>query len=132
MIVSLGTDIVEIRRIQDAVERWGDHFLNRVFTADERKYCINHRKNPHPHLAARFAAKEAAIKALTPLRMPGEPALNLTDIEIVHDSTGRPSIRLHGHMQNVLFTHSLIVSLSHEKHYAVATVVLARTVTQAV
>ncbi len=132
MIVGLGADIVEIRRIKDAVERWGERFLNRVFTADERKYCIHGRNNPYPHLAARFAAKEAAIKALTPLRTHGEPAPNLKDIEIVRDATGRPSICLHGQTQNVLSSHSLLVSISHEKHYAVATVVLARTVTQAV
>ncbi|HSW62891.1 MAG TPA: holo-ACP synthase [Dissulfurispiraceae bacterium] len=132
MIVGLGTDIVEIQRIQDAVERWGNHFLKRVFTAEERSYCMDSKKNPYPHLAARFAAKESAIKALTPLRTPGERAPNLTDIEIVNDAAGRPHMRLHGPVQAVLKNHMLLVSLSHEKHYAVATVVLARTDPQTV
>jgi holo-[acyl-carrier protein] synthase len=132
MIIGLGTDIVEIQRIADAVERWGDHFLNRIFTAEERSYCMDNKKNPYPHLAARFAAKEAVIKALTPLRVPGEGSPNLTDIEIVNDVTGRPHIRLHGPIQHVLASHELHVSLSHEKHYATATVVLARTAPQAV
>ena len=132
MIVGIGTDIVAIQRIQSAVERWGDHFLNRIFTAAERAYCMDSRKNPYPHLAARFAAKEAAIKALTPLRAPGDGAPNLTDIEVVNDATGRPDIRLHGPVQSVVKNHQLHVSLSHEKHYAVATVVLARTSAQTV
>ncbi|KAF0181304.1 MAG: holo-acyl-carrier protein synthase [Nitrospirae bacterium] len=132
MIVGLGTDIVEIQRIQDAVERWGDHFLHRVFTAEERSYCMAGKKNPYPHLAARFAAKESAVKALTPLRGPGEGAPNLTDIEIFNDADGKPHMRLHGPAQAVLKNHTIHVSLSHEKRYAVATVVLARTDTQAV
>lgn len=132
MIVGLGTDLVEIGRIQRAVERWGDHFLDRIFTAAERAYCMDSKKNPYPHLAARFAAKEAVIKALTPLRAPGEGAPNLTDIEVANDAAGRPDIRLHGPARSVLKDHQLHVSLSHEKHYAVATVVLARTSAQTV
>lgn len=132
MIVGLGTDIVEIQRIADAVERWGDHFLNRIFTAEERSYCMDSKKNPYPHLAARFAAKEAVIKALTPIRLLDEGAPNLTDIEIKNDAVGRPHVRLHGSVQGILVDHELHISLSHEKHYATATAVLARTAPQTV
>jgi len=131
MIVGLGTDIVEIRRIADAVDRWGDHFLSRVFTPAERAYCME-RRNPYPHFAARFAAKESAIKALTPLRAPADGAPNLTDIEITNDISGLPRIRVSGPFRDVLAGHELLVSMSHEKHYATATVVLARTASQAV
>lgn len=132
MIVGLGTDIVEIQRIADAIERWGDHFLNRIFTPAERAYCMEQKRDPSPHLAARFAAKEAAIKALTPLRGPGGGAPNLTDIEITNDVSGMPRIRLSGPFQEIMKTHTLHVSMSHEKHYATATVVLARTAPQTV
>ena len=63
MIIGTGIDIVEISRIRRAVERHGDRFLKRVFTADEREYCLA-RRFPEQHLAARFAVKEAALKAL--------------------------------------------------------------------
>jgi len=63
MIVGLGTDLMEIGRIQAAVERWGERFLQRVFTPEEIEYSMR-RRNPAPHLAARFSAKEAGAKAL--------------------------------------------------------------------
>ena len=63
MIYGIGTDIVEIARIRRALERWGDRFLNRVFTQEEIQYALG-RRDPAPHLAGRFAAKEAAAKAL--------------------------------------------------------------------
>jgi len=132
MIVGLGTDIVEIQRIADAVERWGDHFLSRIFTPAERAYCMERNRNPYPHLAARFAAKEAVIKALTPLRASGDSVLNLTDIEITNDVSGLPRIRVSGPFQDILAGHELHVSMSHEKQYATATVVLARNPCQAV
>jgi len=132
MIVGLGTDIVEIRRIADAVERWGDHFLNRVFTPAERTYCMERNRNPYPHLAARFAAKESAIKALTPLRASADGAPNLTDIEITNEVSGLPRIRVSGPLRDILAGYELHVSMSHEKHYATATVVLARTIPQTV
>ena len=63
MIHGIGTDIIEIERIQSAYERWGERFLRRVFTEEEIRYSLK-RRNPAPHLAARFAAKEAGAKAL--------------------------------------------------------------------
>jgi len=66
MICGIGTDIVDVGRIRKAVERWGDRFLKRVFTEAEVVYCLA-KANPYPHLAARFAAKEAVMKALSSL-----------------------------------------------------------------
>lgn len=63
MIVGLGTDLIEIGRIRSALERWGERFLKRVFTPEEIEYSMR-RRDPAPHLAARFSAKEAGAKAL--------------------------------------------------------------------
>lgn len=63
MICGLGTDLTEIPRIRAAYARWGERFLKRVFTEEEIEYCLR-RRDPAPHLAARFAAKEAGAKAL--------------------------------------------------------------------
>ena len=63
MIIGTGIDMVEINRIAEIIKRWGDRFLNRIFTNDERAYCLK-RKRFAQHFAARFAAKEACMKAL--------------------------------------------------------------------
>ncbi len=111
----LGVDIIEISRIEQAVARWGDAFLDRVFTpAEKAKY----RDRPES-LAARFAAKEAAVKAL------GSTELIYRDIEIVGDSKSRPSLVLHGRAKSIaegLGVDELSVSLSHGRDYAVAVV----------
>jgi len=63
MIYGIGTDIVEIKRVRDAVERWGKRFLKKIFTENEISYCYK-KKDPFLHLAVRFAEKEALIKAI--------------------------------------------------------------------
>lgn len=63
-VIGVGADLVEVARIQTACERHGERFLARIFTQEERAYCMQ-MKNPYPHLAARFAAKEAVSKAFT-------------------------------------------------------------------
>src|SRR4030042_6922274 len=84
----VGIDIIEIPRIAQAISRWHDSFLTRVYTAAELKHC----HNAIPSLAARFAAKEATMKALGT----GMKGLNWRDIEILSNADGAPSIRLHG------------------------------------
>lgn len=123
MIFGVGTDIVRTGRLRTAVERWGDKFLHRVYTKDEIAYAYQ-RKNPFLSLAARFAAKEALIKAI------GKRApVAMTDIEIVNNEEGGPSIRPKGNLriffdqQNIQQTH---VSLSHEDDYSIAFVVVER------
>jgi holo-[acyl-carrier protein] synthase len=118
MICGVGTDIVEIVRIREAVEKWGDHFLNKVFNSKELTYCYS-KNDPVMHLAARFAAKEACIKALSTIKS-GD--LSMKDIGVSNDETGKPSISIHkkGVIPDVMKLH---LSISHERNYAVASVI---------
>ena len=117
-MLTTGVDIIEIERIQRVLERWGQRFLNRIYTEGERAYCRGRSQN----LAARFAAKEAAMKALgTGLR-----GVGWKDVEVVRGEGGAPSIRLHGRAlgrAEKLGVKDLSLSLSHSRHYAVAFVV---------
>ena len=108
MIKGLGTDIIELDRIRKAIDRHGQSFLDRIFTPKEQKYC-NTFNDPIPHLAARFAAKEAVVKALgTGLRN----GLSWTDIEIVSDNLGKPAAIVRGE--------EIMLSISHGRDYATA------------
>ncbi|MGH7786313.1 MAG: holo-ACP synthase [Candidatus Binatia bacterium] len=93
MIIAIGTDAIEVERVQRAVDhaRWGARFRRRVFTADEVAYCLKRRRHAES-FAARFAAKEAVMKALGTGYAKG---VWWRDIEVVR-TTGRPTIRLHG------------------------------------
>ncbi len=121
MIYGVGIDIVKTQRMKEAMERWGERFLGRVFTESELAYS-RARKQPHLSLSVRFAAKEALIKALgkgTPVR--------LTDIEVKSHESGRPSISVKGDLGAFFARESIScahVSLSHEQDYGVACVVL--------
>jgi holo-[acyl-carrier protein] synthase len=111
----LGVDIIEISRIEQAVGRWGDSFLGRVYTAEELRLY----RGKLPSLAARFAAKEAAVKAL------GVNELIYRDIEITAEPGGRPAITLYGRARSralELGITDLAVSLSHSRDYAAAVV----------
>jgi holo-[acyl-carrier-protein] synthase len=124
MISGIGIDIVEIRRIEEAAARWGDRFLNRIFSPEEIAYCYA-KKDPFPHLAARFAAKEAAVKALSSLFRGQEP-LVITDIAVSNDREGRPSLSLRHRELPMEKPWNLHLSLTHERSHAVAVVVLER------
>jgi holo-[acyl-carrier protein] synthase len=111
----LGVDIIEISRIEQAISRWGNSFLNRVFTQAE----IEKYRNRPESLAARFAAKEATVKAL------GCNEIIYKDIEIVSEQSGRPQLKLLGRAETFareLGITNLAVSLSHSRDYAVAVV----------
>ena len=123
MILGIGVDLVEVERIDRAIEQHGEHFLRRVFTEAEIAYCAKMRA-PGPHYAARFAAKEAVSKAFgTGL---GEH-LALHEIEVRHTETNAPFIELHGasaayaKKRNVRKIH---LSLSHTATSAIAQVVI--------
>ena len=121
MIHGVGVDIVDIDRIRSSVSNFGDIFLERVYTPDEVSYSMK-RKDPHPSLAARFAAKEALIKALTT-----DESIPLKDIEVVVADSGKPSIKpgkCLNELMNTLGISSIHLSLSHEKRYAVAYVIV--------
>ena len=123
MVVGTGIDLVEIARIRRAVERHGDRFLNRVFTADERAYCLRLRY-PERHLAARFAAKEAALKALgTGVSL----GIRWRDVEVRRGRAGRPEIEFHNvaaEMMAAVAATTAHLSLSHTDYHAIALVIL--------
>jgi len=114
----IGTDIIEIARIEEAIARWGESFLQRVYTDPELRLYRNHP----PSLAARFAAKEAVIKALRKPKKGG----GWKEIEILSAPDGKPVVHLYGEAQekaSSLGLDALSISLSHSKDYAVAFVV---------
>ncbi|MDD5450115.1 MAG: holo-ACP synthase [Candidatus Omnitrophica bacterium] len=123
MILGTGVDIVEICRIRKAADKWKDKFLNRVFTDKELRYA-NGKKFIYQHLAARFAAKEAVLKAF------GDSSINdmeWKNIEIVNNSDGRPIVILKGQARKTMVKRGIsdvIVSLSHTRNYAVANAIL--------
>src|ERR1700689_4451820 len=123
MIVGSGIDLVEIERIKNAVDRYGERFLNRVFRNDEKAYCLR-KRNSAESFAARFAAKEAAAKALGTGISHG---VSWREIEVVRAPSGKPSLRLHGRaaqMASRLGVARTAVSLAHSQAMAVASVVM--------
>ncbi|MEK6645339.1 MAG: holo-ACP synthase [Candidatus Firestonebacteria bacterium] len=115
----IGLDIVEVVRVKRAICKYGDKFINRIYTPAEIKYC-KEKVNPYTHFTGRFAAKEAILKAL-PEGWQGK--LKWTDIEIKNNSTGNPRIILKG--TALKFCHrkkikKIKITISHEKNYAVA------------
>lgn len=125
MIVGTGVDIIEVERMERAVRRHGDRLLRRLFTPGELAYAARSETHRMRRLAARFAAKEAALKALgTGLR-----GVRWVDIEVVHDDLGRPGLRLSGAVAARAAEMAIVrlhLSLSHCKEYAVAQVVVER------
>jgi holo-[acyl-carrier protein] synthase len=116
--VSVGVDIVEIERVAGVIARWGERFLQRVYTETELAYC----RGRIPELAARFAGKEAVTKALGT----GIRGLAWREIEILADPLGKPLVRLHGRARAraaAIGLSHFAVSLSHSRDYAVAMVV---------
>ncbi len=111
----IGTDIIEIARIEKAIDRWGEGFLHRVYTEPELKLC----RKKSSSLAVRFAGKEAVIKALGTQTK----GISWREIEILSDPDGKPLVRLYGKAQNqadALGLGSFAISLSHSKEYAIA------------
>ena len=123
MMVGSGIDMVEIGRIQRSVDRYGERFLNRVYTPAEQAYCLR-KRNAGESLAARFAAKEAAAKALGTGISYGVTWL---EIEVVREPGGRPTIRFHGRARQIaerLHVRNSALSITHTAELAMATVLL--------
>jgi len=122
-MLTTGVDLIEIARIERVLARYGNRFLERVFTPAEILYC---RARP-AELAARFAAKEAVSKALgVGVRMMARDGINWREAEIVGDARGKPLVRLHGHAAEraaELGLSEWAVSLSHAQDHAIAFVV---------
>lgn len=120
-VVGLGVDIVEVSRIERAVARWGDAFVRRIYTPAEIAR-VEAGVARGPRLAARFAAKEAVMKALGI----GWRALAWREIEIANDAAGRPVVTLHGAAQRMAEERGIagvLVALSHTHEHAVANAV---------
>lgn len=123
MIYGIGIDMVEISRIQKALERWGDLFLKRVFTQAEIEYCYP-RVRAASRFALRFAAKEAFSKAIG---LGFRKGLSLQHIEVVRSPSGPPRLSLHKRAKELCERHGIknsFLSLSDNGLYAVAVVVL--------
>jgi holo-[acyl-carrier protein] synthase len=117
-VVGIGVDVVEVDRIERAIARWGDAFVRRIYTQAEIVRA-EAGVTPAPRLAARFAAKEAVMKALGV----GWRALAWRDIEITNDVAGRPIVHLHGSARRIAGERgvsSVLVALSHTHEHAVA------------
>jgi holo-[acyl-carrier protein] synthase len=123
MIIGSGIDLIEIRRIQHSMERYGRRFLDRVFTPEEQAYCLR-KRNAAESFAARFAAKEAGAKALGTGISYG---VSWLEIEVFREPGGRPSLRFHGRAAQIAtrlcFAHAAL-SVTHTAEFAAASVVL--------
>jgi len=123
MITGIGIDVVQNERIRDSIQRFGDRFLNRIYTEGEIDYCKKCAQ-PEIHYAARFAAKEAAFKALGTGWAAG---VKWKDVEVVRMPSGKPELHLHGEAS----THAASagakrfhVSLTHDQLVSCAVVIL--------
>ena len=123
MIVGTGIDIAEVPRIGQAIERFGERFLQRIFTAGEIRYCDS-KANRNERYAARFAAKEAAMKALGTGWNHG---VRWRDCEVVRAPGGRPTMTFHGKAAEFaarLGVRNIALSLSHTTEQAIAQLIL--------
>ena len=117
----IGTDIASVKRIAAAYERFGERFLDRILTDRERDYVLSQPPHTISRLAGRFAAKEAASKALGT----GWHGVGWKEIEILRLPSGEPSLTLHGRAARIASNKGLDhweVTVSHEREYAVSTV----------
>jgi holo-[acyl-carrier protein] synthase len=123
MIIGSGIDMVEIRRIQHSLDRYGKRFLDRVFTSGEQAYCLR-KRNSAESFAARFAAKEAGAKALGTGISYG---VSWLEIEVIREPSGRPTLQFHGRAAQIAgrmgFAHAAL-SITHTAEVAAASVVL--------
>ena len=119
-MITVGVDIIELWRIKAVVDRWGQSFLDRIYTKEELIYC----RNRIPQLAARFAAKEAVMKALGT----GIRGVGWRDIETTRQRGQAPRITLHDRAKaraSRMGMTDLALSLSHSRDYALASVVMS-------
>lgn len=118
MNISCGTDIIEIERVKQSIEKYEDKFKENIFTKGEVEYCESHKTQKYQHYAARFAAKEAIFKAISKKL---DYNYSWTDFEILNSDKGKPEVFLKTKIQEI---ESIDISISHCKDYAVAMVVV--------
>ena len=123
MILGVGIDLIEVARVEHSIERFGERFLRRVLLESEIRYCLAH-KRPGPHVAARFAAKEAVSKAFG-TGIGGQ--LGWHDIEVERKESGEPFVTLRDkacELMKARGAQKLHLTLSHTEHHATAFVIL--------
>ena len=114
MIIGIGTDLIEVKRIREAIERQGEAFLKKIFCEEEIAYA-QQSKDPYQHYAARFAAKEAVFKAIG-----SQAYVAWKKIRITNDDNGKPCCEY----LEPDFPYNILVSLSHTHDYAVANAII--------
>lgn len=122
MIIGMGIDLVDVRRMEGIIFRWQERFLKRIFTTKEIHYC-NNKKNPAQRFATRYAVKEAFIKSLYPKGIEG---ISLHDIEVA-EKEGRPVLNLFGNVKEFAESkgvRQMHVMVSHDGDYGIANVIL--------
>lgn len=125
MILGTGIDMIEVERIEQTLKRQPERFLARVFTPGEIAYAESSESHRSRRLAARFAAKEATLKAFGL----GLRHVKWTDMEVIRDELGKPALRLTGQLAVIAAERGVVrlhLSLSHCKEYAIAQVVAER------
>lgn len=121
MRITCGTDIIEVKRIQNSIENFGSTFLNKIYTPFEIQYCKSKNNMQYQHFAARFAAKEAIFKALSHL-LDDKYEIKWTDVEIFNSENGKPGVRfLNNKLRKI---EQIDISMSHVKEYAIANCVI--------
>jgi holo-[acyl-carrier protein] synthase len=122
MVLGLGTDLIETNRVQESISRYGERFLERIFTSGEIEYCLR-KKNSGESFAARFAAKEAGAKALGTGISRG---VSWKEFEVRREASGRPTLHLSGRARELaeaMGVKRMQVSLTHSREFAMAVVV---------
>lgn len=120
MKIKCGTDIIEVNRIKESIEKLGEKFLNKIYTKKEIEYCLSKNNMKYQHLAARFAAKEAIFKAISSL-LKNKYEITWKDVEVLNDENGRPYVHFLNNNYNI---EQIDISISHLKEYAIATCIV--------
>lgn len=121
IMIKCGTDIIEISRIKEAVEK--EEFKHRVYTEREIEYCESKKVQKYQSYGGKFAAKEAIFKALDSI-IKDKYKIKWTDFEIVNDNTGHPHVQINTDIINKTLIKNIDISISHCKEYATAICVL--------
>ena len=120
MKIRTGIDIIEIERVKQSIEETDGKFCERVYTEKEIQYCESKKAQKYQHYAARFAAKEAVLKAISQI-LKSKFDIEWKQIEVLNDEEGRPFVNL---LKEGLEVTDIDISISHCKTYAVASVVI--------
>lgn len=121
-LIGSGIDLVDVAQLKKTVSRYGDRFLQRIYTERERAYC-RERRNNYEHLSGRFAAKEAVRKAFGHY----SSGLRWLEVEVKNDGGGKPLIKLYGDARTLaesIGVNEILVTISHSRRFAVAQALL--------